>query len=79
MAADTLKLSCVQNIIHRSRKRLEYGYPVPRLGVPRSRPRWAAHTRIDNISESPPPPTGGNVIPHFQKENVVLPKESILR
>ena len=40
-----LELSCVQNIIPRSKS-----------GASKSRPRWAAHTRIGNVWEYPPPP-----------------------
>ena len=49
-----LELSCVWNIIPRSRKRLRNGHPV--LGASKSRPRWAAHTRIGNVWKYPPPP-----------------------
>ena len=40
-----LELSCVRNIIPRSKS-----------GASKSRPRWAAHTRIGNVWEYPPPP-----------------------
>ena len=39
-----LELSCVRNIIPRSKS-----------GACKSRPRWAAHTRIGNVWEYPPP------------------------
>ena len=39
-----LELSCVRNIIPRSKS-----------GASKSRPRWAAHTRIGNVWEYPPP------------------------
>ena len=39
-----LELSCVRNIIPRSKS-----------GASKSRPRWAAHTRIGNVWEFPPP------------------------
>ena len=45
MAAYKLELSCVQNIIPRSKS-----------GASKSRPRWASHTRIGNVWEYPPPP-----------------------
>ena len=44
-----LELSCVRNIIPRSRKRLCNRYPVLK-----SRPRWAAHTHFGNVWEYPP-------------------------
>ena len=40
-----LELSCVRNIIPRSKS-----------GASKSRPRWAAITRIGNVREYPPPP-----------------------
>ena len=40
-----LELSCIRNIIPRSKSRAS-----------KSRPRWAAHTRIGNVWEYPPPP-----------------------
>ena len=41
------ELSCVRNIIPRSRKRLWNGYPF-------LRPHWAAYNRIGNVWEYPP-------------------------
>ena len=40
-----LELSCVRNII-----------PRYKSGASKSRPRWAAYTRIGNVWEYPPPP-----------------------
>ena len=55
-----LELSELQNIIPRSKS-----------GASKSRPRWAAHTRIGNVWEYPPPRAacsrrGGKVFPVFQ-------------
>ena len=64
-----LELSCVQNIMPRSRKRLWNRYPILNQELPnRSRPRWAAHTRIGNVSEYPPPLPG--LIVKFNKQQL---------
>ena len=47
-----LELSCVRNVIPRSKS-----------GASKSRPRWAAHTHIGNVWESPPPPLGEKRLP----------------
>ena len=36
--------------------------PRSKSGASKSRPRWAAHTRIGNVWEYPPPPDPGNQI-----------------
>ena len=38
-----------------------------KLGASKSRPRWAAHTRIGNVWEYPPPP--GLQAPRFFKRD----------
>ena len=56
-----VELWCVRNIIPRSSKRLWNGYPV--AGASKSRPHWAADTRIGNVWEYHlPPPPGSEVI-----------------
>ena len=50
-----MELSCVRNIIPRSRKRLWNGYPALNQELQNhSWNRWAAHTRIGNVWEYPP-------------------------
>ena len=53
-----VELSYVRNIIPRSRKRLSKWIPRSKSGASKSRPLWAAHTRIGNVWEYPPGENG---------------------